>query len=62
SNNGQTAWVTAGIREHYIVTDTGKPESLESDEQYNHWVFKKNKSGCWIITYVSFNASNEPFP
>jgi hypothetical protein len=68
--SGDTAFYTSGSKGYYRINGADWNKffngSLESkpSTQYGseHWILKKNSSGCWAIVQMEFNAGNEKFP
>jgi hypothetical protein len=68
--SGDTAYYTSGSK-GYSRMDGGDWNrffngSLVSNHSTQfgseHWIIKKNSSGCWVIVQMEFNAGDEQFP
>lgn len=52
------AWFTSGN-----TTTLGAPQTVYANEPgSDHWTFRQDDQGCWVITNFTFNASHVPFP
>jgi tetratricopeptide (TPR) repeat protein len=52
------AWFTSGNTTTLGIPPTTYTNGPGSD----HWTFRKDDQGCWVITAFTFNASHIPFP
>lgn len=67
--DGDQAWYASGSRGFLNVGDEWQSfvnGSLISDPptEYgsDHWTFRRNSQGCWVIVRLAFNAGHVPFP
>jgi hypothetical protein len=60
-------WYTSGSRGYFVNKD-GKWEQYKNgalgETRYgsDHWTFKRNSAGCWLVVHFAFNAGHVPFP
>jgi hypothetical protein len=68
---GDVAWYTSGSRGDYRSTNGGNWQSFFNGSlvsipatQYgsDHWTFRRNGAGRWVITQLAFNAGHLKFP
>lgn len=58
--SGTIAYFTSGSRGNYVKTN-GDSGSFDNPPLSDHWTLEI-RSGCWVITQFTFNASHIPFP
>ena len=59
-NTGNQAWVVS--HDSGVLVDVNTNERIEWQDGIAHLIFKKNSSGCWLISHFSISAASEPFP
>jgi hypothetical protein len=68
--SGDTAYYTSGSKGEYRIDGgdwnrffngslVSRPSTQYGSE---HWILKKNSTGCWSIVQMEFNAGEERFP
>lgn len=54
------AWFTSASKGSFTTTN-GKRSEFDNPPGSNHWILRKDRFGCWVITDFSFN-DERPFP
>lgn len=54
------AWFTSGSKGSFMATN-GAGGKFDNPPGRDHWTFRKDRFGCWVITDFSFN-DERPFP
>jgi ketosteroid isomerase-like protein len=58
--SGSDAWFTSASSGRYVAG--GQAGTYTNPPGSDHWTFRKDGSGCWVIARFTFNASHIPFP
>ena len=67
SGQGDVVWYTSGSRGFYdskIGDDIDYYNGAKGETAYgsDHWTFRRNTSGCWVISQFAFNSGQILFP
>lgn len=67
SPDGAVAWATSGSSGFYdtnVGDDVDYYNGAKGETEYgsDHWTFRRNATGCWVISQFEFNAGAVRFP